>query len=42
MVVHLNVLSLGVEDGVLRKLDAAKVVAIDRRRIGHVHKQILK
>ena len=42
MVVHLNVLSLGVEDGVLRDLDAAEVVAVDRRRIRHLLLQILK
>ena len=33
MVVHLNVLGLCVENGVLRELDAAEVVAVDRRRI---------
>ena len=42
MVVHLNMLSLGVEDGVLRELDAAEVFAIDHRRIGHLLLQILK
>ena len=42
MVVHLNVLSLGVEDGVLHKLDIAEVVTIDRCRIGHLHLQILE
>ena len=42
MVVHINVLSSGVEDGILRKLDVAKVVAVDRRRIGHLLLQILK
>ena len=33
VVVHLNVLGSCVEDGVLRELDAAEVVAVDRRRI---------
>ena len=33
MVVHLNVLSPGVEAGILRKLDVAEVVAVDCRRI---------
>ena len=42
MIVHLNVLSPGVEDGVLRELDATEIVAIDRRRIGHLLLQILK
>ena len=42
VVVHLNVLISGVEDGVLRKLDAAEVVTVDRRRIRHLHLQILK
>ena len=37
MAVHLNVLGPGVEDGVLRKLDTVEVVAIDRRRIEHLH-----
>ena len=41
MVVHLNVLSPGMEDEVLRKLDAAEVVIVDRRRIRHLHLQIL-
>ena len=36
MVVHINVLSSGVEDGILRKLDVDEVVAVDRRRIGHL------
>ena len=42
VVVHLNVLSLGVEDGVLRLLDVAEVVIVDRCRIRHLHLQILK
>ena len=42
MVVHLNVLDPGMEDGVLRKLDVAQVVTIDRRQIRHLHLQILK
>ena len=42
VVVHLNVLSSGVEYGVLRKLDAAQVVAIDRHRIGDLLLQVLK
>ena len=42
MVVHLNVLSPGVEDGVLRKLDVLEVVAVDRRRIRHLHLKILE
>ena len=41
-VVHLNVLSSGVEDGVLHKLDVAEVVAVDRRQIRHLHLQILQ
>ena len=42
VVVHLNVLGPCVEDGVLRELDDAEVVAVDRRRIGHLLLQILK
>ena len=42
MVVHLNVLSPGVEDGVLRKLDASKVVIVDQRWIDNFHLQILQ
>ena len=42
MVVHLNVFSPGVENGVLRELDAAEVVVVDRRRIRHLLLQILK
>ena len=42
MVVHLNVLSPCVENGVLRELDAAQVVAVDRRRIKNLLLQILK
>mgnify|MGYP007130484101 CR=1 FL=1 len=42
MVVHLNVLGLGVEDGVLRKFDAAEVVAVDCRQFGHLQLQILE
>ena len=42
VVVHLNVLSSGVEDGVLHKLDIAEVVGIDRRRIERIHLQILE
>ena len=42
VVVHLNVLGPGVEDGVLRELDAAEVVAVDHRRIEHLLLQILK
>ena len=33
LVVYLNVLVPCVENGVFRKLDAAEVVAVDRRRI---------
>ena len=42
MVVHLNVLSPGVEHGVLRKLDVVEVVTVDHRRIRHLHLQILE
>ena len=42
MVVHLNVLSLRVEDGGFHKLYTAEVVAVDRRRIKRVHLQILE
>ena len=42
MIVHLNVLGPCVENGVLRELDAAEVVAVDRRRIGHLLLQVLK
>ena len=42
MIMHLNVLCPGVEDGVLHKLDVVEVVTVDRRRIGHLHLQILK
>ena len=41
MIVHLNVFGPCVENGVLRKLDAAEVVAVDRRPIGHLLLQIL-
>ena len=33
VVMHLNVLGPGVENGILRELDAAEAVAVDRRRI---------
>ena len=36
VVVHLNVLSPGVKDRGFHELDATKVVAVDRRRIGHL------
>ena len=39
-IMHLNVLSPGVEYGVLRKVDAAEVVAIDHCRIRHLYLQI--
>ena len=42
MVVHLNVLSPCVENEVLRELDAAEVVAVDRHWIRHLLLQILK
>ena len=42
MVVHLNVLSPCLENGFLREMDAAEVVLVDRRRIGHLLLQILK
>ena len=42
MIVHLNVLSSGVEDRVLRKLDVAEVVTVDCHRIRHLHLQMLK
>ena len=41
MIVHLNVLGLCMENGVLRELDVAEVVLVDRRRIGHLLLQIL-
>ena len=37
VIMHLDVLGPGVEYAVSRKVDTAKVVAIDRRRIGHLH-----
>ena len=40
--VHLNVLGPCVENGVLRELDVAKVVAVDRCRIRHLLLQILQ
>ena len=42
MVVHLNVLGPGVENGVLHKLDVVEVVTVAHRRIGHLHLQILE
>ena len=42
MIVHLNVLGLGVEYRVLCKLDITEVVAIDRCRIRHLNLQILQ
>ena len=33
MIVHLDVLGTGVENGVLRKLDGVEVVTVDRRQI---------
>ena len=42
MIVHLNVLSPGVEDEDLHQLDTAEVVAVDRCRSRHLHLQILK
>ena len=42
MAVHLDVFIPGMEAGVLCKLDVAEFVAIDRRRIGHLHLQILE
>ena len=42
MILHLNVLSLDVQDGDFRQLDTVEVVAIDRRRIKHLHLQILQ
>ena len=42
MIVHLNVLSPGMEDEVLCKLDVAELVTVDCRRIRHLHLQILK
>ena len=41
VVVHLNVLSPGLEDGVLRKLDATKVVIVYQCWLGHLHLLIL-
>ena len=40
MIVHLNVLGPGVEDRVLCKVDTAKVVTKDRRRIRQLYLQI--
>ena len=37
MVMHLNVLGPGVEDGALPKLDVVQVVVVDRRRIRQLH-----
>ena len=42
VVVHLDVLSSGVEDGIFRKMDAAEVVEVDRCPIRHLHLQIPK
>ena len=42
MIVQLNVLSPAVEDGVLRNLDAAEVIAVYCHRLRHLHLQILK
>ena len=42
MIMHLNVLCQGVEDGVLRKLDVVEVVTLDGTRIRHLHLQILE
>ena len=42
VVVHLNVLGSGMEDGVLCKLDVVEVVAVDRRQIRYFHFQILE
>ena len=41
MVVHLNVLSLGIKDRVLCYLDVVEVVTVDRCWIGHLLLQIL-
>ena len=41
MVVHLNVLCLGMEDGVFRQLDAIEVVVVDHNQIGHLDLQTL-
>ena len=41
MIVHLNVLGSGMEDGVLRKLDVVEFVVVDHCRIKHLHMQIL-
>ena len=37
VVVHLNVLSPGMEDGIFRKLDVAEVVVVDRRWTRNLH-----
>ena len=42
VVVHLNVLGSGMEDGFLCKLDVVEVVAVDRRQNGDLHMQILQ
>ena len=42
MVMNLNVLHLGMEDGVLGELDAAEVVAVYHCRFRHLHMQILQ
>jgi hypothetical protein len=42
MVVHFDVLCPCVKNGVLRKLDAAEVVAVDHRQIRHLLMQVLE
>ena len=42
VIMHLNVLGPCVENGILRELDAAEVVVLDRRRIRHLLLQVLK
>ena len=42
MIVHLNVLSPGMEYEVRRYMDVVEVIAVDRRRIGHLLLQVLK
>ena len=42
IIVHLNMLGPGVDDGVLHKLDVVEVGIVNRRRIGHLYLQILQ
>ena len=37
VIMHLNVLGSGVEDGVLRELDPVDVITVDGHQIRHLH-----